>query len=132
MPSANSKVLRIAIGEPEGRHSSVLRIWFGPADIYAAFRTFAHIWKASIHYPRPGYVDTVRYVGYTRDYAEKVSPELAPIPREQRTHSEWRGVEIAPGFFMEFRFRVPESELRVFPLNEDLWRGPRLAKRLRS
>jgi len=35
------------------------------------------------------------------------------ITREQRTHLEWPGIEIAPSYFVEFRFRIPESELRV-------------------
>ena len=32
---------------------------------------------------------------------------------------EWPGAEVAPGYFVEFRFRVPGSELRVLGLKDD-------------
>lgn len=113
MEKVSADTLRLAVGQASGRRSSIWRIWFGPADIYAAFRTMAGIRKITVHYPRPESSGTVRYIGYTKDYAEKLTGK-SNIKRHERTDVEWPGLEIAPGYFIEFRFRIPESELRVF------------------
>lgn len=60
---------------------------------------------------------TLRYIGYTKTYAEKQS--AVQIARAARTHLEWPGFEFAPNYFIEFRFRVPESELRELASGDD-------------
>lgn len=80
--------------------------------------------KVSIHYPRPGKTGTLRYIGYTREFVERKGADLG---RPERTHAEWRGVEFGPSYFVEFRFRIPESELRplaVEDADEVLWLQP--------
>lgn len=109
-------VLRLAVGEEKGRRSSVWRIWFGPNDVYAAFRSVAGIRKASIHYERSADKQPLRYIGYTKEYAAPQFHGVA-LARGHRTHAEWPGDEFAPGFFAEFRFRIPESELRPLSAN---------------
>jgi hypothetical protein len=109
---SRNKALRIAVGEENNRRSSTWRIWMGPQDIYAGFRVIAGIRKISIHFPRPGLSGTLRYIGYTKNYAQSLSGQTE-LTREQRTQWEWPGTEIAPDYFMEFRFRIPESELRL-------------------
>lgn len=107
---SSETTLRLAVGAVDGRRSSTWRIWFGPLDIYAGFRSISGVRKVSVHYPRPGKTGTLRYIGFTKEFAEK--DVGVPVRREDRTHTEWRGLEIAPNYFIEFRFRIPESELR--------------------
>jgi len=108
--------LRVAVGTPEGRRSSTWRIWFGDADIYAAHRSIAHWRKVTIHYPRsPEKPTTLRYGGYTTHYAEKHG---LPSSVQERAHAIWPGLEFAPDYFIEFRFRIPECELRRFTAKE--------------
>jgi hypothetical protein len=124
MPADNG--IRIAVGERGGRRSSTWRIWFGPKDIYAGFRTLGGIRKASIHYPRPRLPTTVRYIGYTLDYAKTIM-SAREITREMRTHVQWPGAEIAPDLYVEFRFRIPESGLRPLTETDDdltVWLKP--------
>ena len=109
------KPVRIIVGFPDGERASAWRIWFGPNDIYIGFRDLGGTRKASIHYPPDPTSPTLRYSGFTRDFASRLKNGF--VPRAGRTHIEWDGAEIAPGFFVEFRFRVPRSELRM--LNSD-------------
>ena len=122
---SSENVLRIAVGEIDGRRSSTWRIWFGPQDIYASFRVLGGKRKVSIHYPRPKQPNTIRYIGYTKDFtAQSFGKRLS---RQERTHIEWNGLEIAPDYYLEFRFRVPESELRRLTqdvITKILWLKP--------
>lgn len=118
--SNRETVLRVGVGDPSGLHSSIARIWLHNSNVYASFRAFAGTWKASIHYPRPGFPKTIRYTGFTLEHARSIAPSAMPIDREQRTECEWEGLEIAPGFFIEFRFRIPHSELRRFDISKEL------------
>lgn len=111
----NNSILRLAVGSPTEKKSSTWRIWFGPLDIYAGFRTIAGIRKVSIHYPRLHQPNTVRYIGFTKNFAEQ--NKTHKVSRKERTHMEWSGLEFSPGYFIEFRFRIPESELRPITLD---------------
>ena len=96
-----------------------------PQDIYAAFRTLGNVRKVSIHYPRQGLPRTLRYIGYTKDFAERRYGRS--VNRRERTDAEWRGLDLGNGYFIEFRFRIPECELRL--LDDDgskdvLWLCP--------
>jgi hypothetical protein len=109
------KPIRVVVGTSENERSSAWRIWFGPRDIYVGFRGLGGDRKASIHFARTPDQSTLRYVGFTKDFSAKLSGSF--VPRPNRTHLEWPGAEISPGYFIEFRMRVPRSELR--PLAED-------------
>lgn len=110
-PTRND-VLRLAIGQPEGRRSGVWRIWFGDADIYVAYRSMGHVRKASIHFPRPPeHPQALRYIGYTSDYAKQVD---LPTSVRDRASLIWPGAHIGQDYFIEFRIRIPECELRRF------------------
>ena len=111
MPS--SRPIRISVGSPGGIRSATWRVWFGPADIYAGFRTLGAIRKASIHFPRPGQPNTLRYVGYTRTYAEEL--HARSVMRHERTNLEWTGGQLQNEHLVEFRFRIPHTELRLLP-----------------
>ena len=112
--------LRVGVGLPSGPRSSVWRIWFGPGDVYVAFRNLGAIRKTSIHFPRPRQSTTLRYVGFTKRYAENLAGAPMPMLRRQRTHLEWMGTPVnGSDFHVEFRMRVAESELRVFSQRDD-------------
>ncbi len=115
VPLVCDDAVRVAVGSPTDRRSGVWRIWFGKQDIFAGYRSVAKIRKASIHYERPGQPTQMRYVGYTSEWEEMHgrSTRLA-----DRAHAYWKGMEIAPNYFIEFRIRVPECELRRFVTNE--------------
>jgi hypothetical protein len=103
--------LRLVVGDPTGRRSSTWRIWFEAIDVYAGFRTICGMRKASIHFPRPGHPNTLRYIGPTQPFAQRTRGSR--VSRQERTDVEWPGLEFAPGYFIDFRFRIPETELRV-------------------
>jgi hypothetical protein len=113
-PQIADDAVRMVVRAPDGRRSAAVRIWFGPSDIYAAYRSIANIRKASIHFERPGQPE-VRYIGYTSDF-EKSQGRSARL--QDRTHTSWKGLQFAPNYFLEFRFRVPVCELRRFVVNE--------------
>ena len=109
------KPIRIVVGYADGDRASAWRIWFGPADLYVGFRDLSGSRKASIHFPRETGQVALRYVGFTRDFASAIRTRF--VPRQERTHLEWKGAEIAPGYVVEFRLRVPRSELRPLPMS---------------
>lgn len=125
MAASQNKVIRVAVGERNGRRSSTWRFWFGPNDIYAGFRVLSGFRKVSIHFPRGNQTNTLRYVGYTKTYAEKLSGGHTSL--SQRSHAQWPGGEATNGCFVEFRFRVPASELRVLDddnAGQTIWLEP--------
>jgi hypothetical protein len=65
VPLVADDAVRVAVGSLTGRRSGAWRIWFGPQDIFAGYRSVAHIRKASIHYERPESPTQLRYIGYT-------------------------------------------------------------------
>jgi hypothetical protein len=117
LPVTVDDALRVAIGQADGRRSSTWGIWFGPRDIFAAHRSIAHMRKASIHYPRPPeQPNTFRYIGYTTDYGKKSG---LPIGVQDRAGGNiWQGAALGRDYFIEFRFRIPECELRRFIVSD--------------
>jgi hypothetical protein len=109
MTSSNG--IRVAVGEPNGRRSSTWRIWFGPNDVYAAFRQVANKRKVSIHFEHADHPGRVRYAGFTDPYAKYLMPD-EPMTRQKRMHAEWPGADLGSDCYAEFRFRIPECELR--------------------
>lgn len=114
---SSKNLLRIAVGKPNGRRSATWRIELGRQDIYASFDKLRGKRKAAIHYEK-GDKGPVRYIGYTYEHAQSLM-RREEITREMRTDLEWPALEIAPGFFLEFRFRIPESELRVLDIKDE-------------
>lgn len=111
-------VVRFAVCDDADRRSGPWRVFFDDSSVYVAARSLGSDFKVSIHYPRPGAPTTLRYAGYTREKAVKLGwPE--PIKRVDRTASEWRGWEFAPGYFHEYAVRFLPSELRRFALADD-------------
>lgn len=115
VPLAADDAVRVAVGSLAGRRSGAWRIWFGPQDIFAGYRSVAHIRKASIHYERHENPTQLRYIGYTSEW-EKSQGKSTRL--KDRAHQFWNGQEIASNYFIEFRIRVPECELRQFITNE--------------
>jgi hypothetical protein len=113
-PYTADDAVRLVVRAPDGRRSAAWRIWFGPQDIYAGYRSIAHIRKASIHYERPGQ-PAVRYLGNTSEFETQQGRSSR---LEDRANAYWKGLQIAPNYFVEFRFRVPECELRRFVTSE--------------
>lgn len=113
LPATADDALRVAVGDPSGLRSGTWRIWFGPYDIFAGYRSVAHMRKVSVHYPRPGHEGTLRYIGYTSDYSEEHG---LPNHLPERAQHAWPGYEFANGYFVEFRIRIPRTELRRFLL----------------
>lgn len=71
--------------------------------------------KASVHYPRPGHGGTLRYIGYTSEYSKEHG---LPIYLPERAQHRWPGYEFANDYFVEFRIRIPKTELRRFFLHD--------------
>lgn len=115
---------QLAVGESSGLRGSLWDIWFGDRDIYLASAQFFGEWKASIHFDRPNKPGRVRYTGITTQVAHARGQNSS---RAARQDCEWPGIELSPGsdYFLEFRLRVPRSELRPWgtsdlrPLNPD-------------
>lgn len=103
--------IQFGVGESAGLRGSVYAVWFGPSDIYIAKNDLYEDWKASIHYDRPGKPGRVRYTGITTAFAKRHGLSTS---RQDRATNEWPGKELRPGsdVSMEFRLRIPESELR--------------------
>jgi hypothetical protein len=107
--------IQLAVGEPAGLRGNLYAIWFGPRDIYIAANDRYEDWKTSIHYESPHKAGRLRYSGISSAFAKKLKMSAS---RPDRTALEWPGIELRPGsdYYLEFRLRVPQSELR--PLGE--------------
>jgi hypothetical protein len=103
--------IQLAIGEPTGLRGSLWDIWFGAQDIYVSVDHMFGQWKTTIHYERSNQPGRVRYTGFTTQFARKMRRSLG---RADRATYEWPGLELRPGSdcFLEFRLRIPASELR--------------------
>jgi hypothetical protein len=110
VPLAADDAVRVAVGSLTGRRSGAWRIWFGPQDIFAGYRSVAHIRKVSIHYERRESPTQLRYIVYTSEWEKS---QGRPTRLKDRAHQLWNDEEIASNYFIEFRIRVPECELQT-------------------
>ena len=102
--TAGLKVIRWAIGAPDGPRSSAWRLWGNKkSDIYAAVRSLGGITKASFH--RDGRCQ----VGFTDAYAVTASRRLGATSRH------WETWQLPPDPIVRIlQLIVPSSELRPF------------------
>jgi hypothetical protein len=116
--------IQFAVGELGGLRGSVYSVWFGQRDIYIAKNDLFEVWKATIHFAKPGKTERVAHSGMTAQFARKHGLSTS---RHERAKEQWPGMELLPGsdVILEFRLRVPQSELRrlgtsdLAPLNPE-------------
>jgi hypothetical protein len=116
---------QFGIGQPDGNHSMVWKVWANrrKADVYVTARAMGHALKASIH------AGAARQFGFTREY---VAEALARKEWQggSRHYDRWvGGYPLEQGASLEFAIRFPTSELRAFPLREQdlkntVWLSP--------
>jgi hypothetical protein len=96
---------RFGVGDPQGKHSLVWKIWTSrnTPDVYVTSRSMGGRMKASIH------ASGQRHVGITSEYAHDKST---------RHYDRWLGGhELKKGVTIEFHISIPTAELRSFPLS---------------
>jgi hypothetical protein len=123
VPLAADDAVRVAVGSLTGRRSGAWRIWFGPQDIFAGYRSVAYIRKASIHYERPENPTQLRYIGYTSEW-EKSQGRSTRL--KDRAHQFWNGttssssVSVSPNAnsasSLQTNRRRPTGSLHPHPL----------------
>src|SRR2546430_588567 len=103
MALAKAFVSRIAIGVPEGPHSSVLRIW-SPArksDVYAGIRERTQNFKISLH------GDGVCQAGLSSEFAAQESAAVASLGGS-RHQSRWtRATHVGSQLVTPLQFCFP-------------------------
>ena len=110
-------VSRFCVGDPDGRHSSVWRVWkhtsTSKSDIFISPRNVAGLIKASLH------ESGVWRFAFSSEYAQREFGDDHHI-YDSRLIAQWeRPNEIAQGVSLAFRIVIPESDLEIYPLSRD-------------
>lgn len=103
--TASRDAIRLAVGEPGGRLSTVWWIKIGiKGDVYIGERELKNVLKASIH------VDGGCHFAFHEDFASSLATESRHIGRWKRDPIAALGAPAAP-----FVIYIPESDLRPVP-----------------
>ena len=108
-------VIRIGVGSRDGPKSGVWRIWVGKgkSDVYVAVRSYAGIFKVSLH--QTGECN----VSLTSQFAEKNPSALSKLSGS-RHFDKWRRVTHSGSqLSIPFRLVFPGSELRQISTPDD-------------
>jgi hypothetical protein len=97
---------RFGVGNPQGKHSLVWKVWASrnTADVYVTTRAMSGRMKASIH------ASGRRHVGLTSEYAQDNSA--------RHFHRWLGGYELKRNATIEFYILIPTDDLRFFPLSD--------------
>jgi hypothetical protein len=96
---------RFGVGDPNGEHSMVWKIWASrnAPDVYVTARSLRGAMKASIH------ASGERHVGLTSERA---------LDKTKRHYDRWfGGHKLAEDTSLEFLIQIPTAELRSFSLD---------------
>jgi hypothetical protein len=107
MASKDDSVIRLGVGSREGAKSGVWRIWAGKgkSDVYLAVRSYAGIFKVSLH--ESGRCS----VAFTSQFAER-NPSALAGRGGSRYFDKWRRkTHSGSGLSIPFRLVFPGSEL---------------------
>ena len=98
---------RIGVGDPDGLHSAVFRIWAQKSDVYAAVREHGHNMKVSLH------GDGNCFAGLTREFAAREQDAVAAAGG-RRHQSQWvRLTHLGSQMVTPLQIAIPQSELRT-------------------
>jgi hypothetical protein len=112
MANMKDATIRFAVGEPDGDHSSIWRLWTRAAknDVYIAMRNLAGTFKVSLHGAKPD-----KSASWRVAFVDPNSPYIPP--GGNRAVEVWEPPpEIAPGWTRAFAISVPATEV-VRPLH---------------
>ena len=115
MAKKDDLAIRVAVGSREGPKSGVWRIWpgTGKSDVYVAVRSYAGIFKVSLHESGDC------YIGLTTQFAED-NPSALTGRGGSRHFDRWtRRTHSGSQLSIPFRLVFPGSELREVSTQDD-------------
>lgn len=125
MAKKDVSVIRFGVGSREGPKSGVWRIWVGKgkSDVYVAVRSYAGIFKVSLHESGDC------FVGLTTEFAEHNSSALTERGGSRHFDTWKRKTHSGSQLSIPFRLVFPGSELREVSTEDDQdplvqWIGP--------
>lgn len=115
MAKKDVPVIRVAVGSREGPKSGVWRIWAAKdkSDVYVAIRSYAGIFKVSLH------ESGECFVGLTTQFAEANASALRGRGGSRHFDKWKRGTHSGSQLSIPFRLVFPATELREVRTEDD-------------